>query len=74
MTEKQALSQSLSDEYHSDWLIADFLNLNVVDDKDFSIPVTVKNLSERQAKVALGIAINHIKNQNKKLKKIRNLL
>jgi hypothetical protein len=74
MTEKRALSQSLSNEDHTDWLVADFLNLNVVDDKDFEIPVIVKNLSERQAKVALGIAINYIKNQNKKLQKIRNLL
>lgn len=74
MTKSKALLQSLSREDHLDWLIPDFLNLEVVDDKDFEVPVIVKNLSEIQAKVALGIAINYIKNQNKKLKKIRNLL
>lgn len=74
MTKKQALWQSLSDSYKTDWLIPDFLNLGVVDDKDFNMSVVVKDLSELQAKVALGIAINYIKEQNKKLKKIRGML
>jgi hypothetical protein len=74
MTKNKALLQSLSREDKLDWLIPDFLNLEVVDDKDFEVPVIVNNLSEIQARVALGIAINHIKNQNKKLEKIRNLL
>lgn len=74
MTKKQALLQSLSREDKLDWLIPDFLNLEVVDDKEFEVPVIVNNLSETQAKVALGIAINYIKNQNKKLKKIKDLL
>ena len=74
MTKNKALLQSLSREDKLDWLIPDFLNLEVVDDKDFEVPVIVKNLSEIQAKVALGIAINHIKNQNKKLKKIKELI
>lgn len=74
MTKKQALLQSLSREDKLDWLIPDFLNLEVVDDKEFEVPVIVNNLSETQAKIALGIAINYIKNQNKKLKKIKDLL
>jgi hypothetical protein len=74
MTEKQALSQSLSKENRSDWLIADFLNLEVVDDEDFDIPVRVRDLSEHKAKVALGIAIKYIKSENKKLAIIRELL
>lgn len=74
MTKNKALLQSLSREDKLDWLIPDFLNLEVVDDKDFEIPVIVNNLSEIQAKVALGIAINYIKNQNKKLKKIKELI
>ncbi len=74
MTKKQALLQSLSREDKLDWLIPDFLNLEVVDDKEFKVPIIVNNLSETQAKVALGIAINYIKNQNKKLKKIKDLL
>lgn len=74
MTKNKALLQSLSREDKLDWLIPDFLNLEVVDDKDFEVPVIVNNLSEIQAKVALGIAINYIKNQNKKLKKIKELI
>ena len=74
MTKSKALSQSLSREDKLDWLIPDFLNLEVVYDKDFEVPVIVNNLSEIQAKVALGITINYIKNQNKKLKKIKELI
>lgn len=75
MTEKQALNQSLSQPDKMDWLIPDFLNLEVVGDEDIEdVPVLVKHLSEKRAKVALGIAINHINQQNAKLKKIRDLL
>lgn len=72
MTKKQALSQSLSKDDKSDWLIPDFLNLETVDDKDFdNIPILVRDLSEIQARVALGAAINYIKKQNKLLVKIK---
>lgn len=75
MTKKQALNQSLSDEDCGDWLIPDFLNLEVVDDVGLdSPPILVKNLSVVQAQVGLGIAINYIKKQNKKLEKIKKLL
>lgn len=75
MTEKQALNQSLSRPDKMDWLISDFLNLEVVGDEDIEqVPVLVKHLSEKRAKIALGIAINYINQQNTKLKKIRNLL
>ncbi len=74
MTKRQALNQKLSRPDHLDWLIPDFLNLEVVSDKDFDIPVIVKNLSEIQAKVALCICINWINKTNKKIKAAKNLL
>lgn len=73
MTKKQALSQLLTDETNSDWLLPDFLNLDVVQDENFNKSIRVNNLSEIQAKIALGIVIHHIKKQNKILKQIRNL-
>ncbi len=74
MTKQQALMQSLLREDKSDWLIADFLNLEVVDDAEYEFPVLVQNLSEEKAKIALGITINYIKQKNKKLKKIIDIM
>lgn len=75
MTKKQALNQSLSREDGDDWLVPDFLNLEVVDDVGLdNIPILVKHLSIVQAQVGLGIAINYINQQNKKLEKIKRLL
>lgn len=73
MTKRRALMQSLSREDKTDWLIADFLNLD--SDSFFEkIPVRVKDLTESQARVALGICLAYIKRQHRMLKSLRSNL
>lgn len=73
MTRKTLLKQTLCRADRSDWLLPDFVNFNVVED-DLFPNIRVKDLTDDQAKVALGICIKHILKQNANLDKMQEIL
>lgn len=57
--------------YRGDWLLADYLNYEIVDDDN--LDVRVRDLDEKQAQLALALSIREIRRLRGIMQKIKNL-